>query len=69
MFDEKKFRAALILRGISLNEVAKSMGINIVTLYRKMSGDSDFYRSEIQKFCELTGIENPSDIFFADELT
>lgn len=68
MFDEKKFRAALILRGISLNEVAKSMGINIVTLYRKMSGDSDFYRSEIQKFCELTGIENPSDIFFADEL-
>ncbi len=68
MFDEKKFRAALVLKGISLSEVAKAMGINVVTLYRKMSGESDFYRNEIQKFCELTGIENPSDIFFADEL-
>ena len=68
MFDERKFRAALMLKGISLSEVAKAMGINVVTLYRKMSGESDFYRNEIQKFCELTGIENPSEIFFADQL-
>ena len=49
MFDRKKFKAKVALAGMTLDVVAKEIGINPATLDRKMSGISDFYRSEIQK--------------------
>ena len=69
MFDKKKFKAQVILSGKSLQEVAGILGINVATLYRKMNGESDFYRNEIHLLCEKLDIENPSEIFFADKVT
>lgn len=65
MFDEKQFKAALLLSGVSLDDVAKAMNINKATLYRKMNGKSDFYRDEIQAFCNLVNPEDMNKIFFA----
>lgn len=69
MFDEKQFRALVVLSGLSLQQVAAELGINEATLYRKMTGKSDFYRKEIQQLCELLNIENPAAVFFAHNLT
>lgn len=69
MFDEKKFRAQAVLKGFTMKQIAGELGIDVATLYRKMNGESDFYRSEIQKLIVLLDIQNPSEIFFAKELT
>lgn len=68
MFDEKTFRRKVEDAGLSLNDVAVNLGISMPTLYRKMSGESDFYRSEIQKIGMLLGEESIVPIFFADEV-
>ena len=69
MFDQKKFRAVLILTGKTLNDVAGMLEISLVTLYRKMNGESDFYRHEIFELCEYLKINDPKEIFFAKEIT
>lgn len=67
MFDRKKFRAKIIENGLTFRDVSAILGIKETTLYRKMSGKSDFTRNEIQLFREklkLTAEETDS-IFFA----
>lgn len=68
MFNKTKFRAAVLLSGKTLSEVAELLGINLATLYRKMNGESDFYRNEIQILCKELKISNPVEIFFAAEI-
>ncbi len=64
MFDSKKFKAELIIKGKNMKDIANVLGINEATLYRKVNGNSDFYRREIQIICNYLDIEDPSDIFF-----
>lgn len=64
MFDHKKFKAELIIKGKNMKDVANMLGINEATLYRKINGNSDFYRREIQLICDYLDIEDPSNIFF-----
>lgn len=68
MFNKRLFKAQVVLKGKTLREVAKILKIDEATLYRKMNGDSDFYRNEIQTLCRFLEIENPTEIFFADEI-
>lgn len=68
MFDKKRFKAAVVLAGLTLRQVAIELNIDEATLYRKMNGESDFYRREIQQLCDILEIKNPADIFFAQEL-
>lgn len=65
MFDERRFDAAIVLKGESLKDAAAVMGISTATLYRKKTGISDFYRAEIEKFCEHYEV-SPDVIFFAE---
>lgn len=53
--------------GMTVPELAKYLGISKVTLYRKISGESDFYRDEIQKCRELFGIDVADSIFFVND--
>lgn len=50
MFNDNLFRAKCIEHGLRVADAARIMGINPVTLYRKMNGASDFTRNEIQLF-------------------
>lgn len=48
MFKANLFKAKLAECGVTLREIASVMGCNEATLYRKMQGQSDFTRNEIQ---------------------
>ena len=66
MFNKDKFRGKVFEKGKTLSKVAAFLGINPATLTRKMSGDSDFTRSEIQQiscFLNLSD-EEMGTIFF-----
>lgn len=70
MFNRNKFRAKVVEAGLTLEETAKKIGINPSTLDRKMSGISDFNRTEIQSLRKILGLSASEcdDIFFAEEL-
>ena len=53
MFKKNEFRAILARKEISASEIAKELGIDPATLSRKISGQSDFYRNEIEKICRI----------------
>lgn len=67
MFKKNEFRAILARKEMSATEIAKEIGIDPATLSRKMSGQSDFYRSEIEKLCKVLNLtpEETLQIFFA----
>ena len=68
MFDKRKFLAQMTLRDVSKKELAEKLGINEITLYRKINNDGFFTRKEINTMSEVLAIENPAEIFFAEEL-
>lgn len=68
MFKRNEFMAILALKSLSIAEIAKVLSLSPVTLYRKMNGESDFYRNEIEiirKFLKLSD-EEVFKIFFAN---
>lgn len=67
MFQENEFRAEIARRGLTIKEVAKMLGIDPVSLYRKMKGESDFFRNEIQTIREKFSLTDNDviKIFFA----
>ena len=69
VFNKRKFLAQLTLRDVSKKELAEYLGISEVTLYRKIENNGFFTREEIGKMIRFLEIENPAEIFFADELT
>lgn len=68
MFDAKRFKSAVVMSGKSMEGIANELGINVVTLYRKINRDGDFSRAEIQILKSILPCENPYDIFFTDKL-
>lgn len=71
MFDKLLFKAKVVSQGKSLTDVSTHLHINYATLYRKINGESDFYRDEIQSLCEFLNIdgEERNRIFFAQNVT
>lgn len=67
MFNKNKFLAILKENGKTVVEAADVMEIKPSTLYRKMNGESDFYRNEIQLFVDWLKID-VTGIFFADKV-
>ena len=68
MFNKLEFNAQIARKGMLKKDVAKALGIDVSTLYRKMEKDGDFSREEMAVLIELLGIEDPKEIFFADGL-
>jgi len=68
MFSEKALRDLIAERGVKIKSVAAAMGIEPSTLYRKMKGQLDFTRTEIQRCCEFFGLDEMNDVFFAKEV-
>lgn len=68
MFNKNKFKAQLVLSGITAKELAQKLGIDESTFYRKINEEGRFSRQEINTIIEVLKIENPMEIFFADSL-
>ena len=66
MFNKNLFRAKYIERNLKAADVATILGINPATLSRKVSGESDFTRNEIQLFRTALNLsaEEITEIFF-----
>lgn len=69
MFDEKLFKARLVLCGLTIRDIAKMLNVNEATVYRKIRRDGDFSRAEIQTMCKAMKIDDPQSIFFSQRLT
>lgn len=70
MFNEAKFRGKVAESKNTIRSVAQKMNIDMSTLYRKMSGESDFTRAEIQTIVHILDL-SPQDvqaIFFEEIL-
>ena len=72
MFNDTAFCDYCRHRGFKLCAVARAMGMEASTLYRKRKGNLEFTINEIQKFFHFSGetIENPEmvRIFFASSV-
>ncbi len=68
LFQKNEFKAEVVRRNLTLENVANAIGIDTATLHRKMNGTSDFYRSEIEKIIKYLNLSNDAvlRIFFAD---
>ena len=71
MLDRKQLHGKVIAAGLTLGEVAKRLKINPATMTRKMAGETEFTRAELQKLRTMLNLtaEEFDAIFFADELT
>ena len=69
MFDRKAFELLIEKRGVKITALAAAMKMGTSTFYRKLSGESEFTRSEIQLCCEFFGVDHLNHIFFAKEVS
>ena len=68
MFDELAFRERMTEMGVTISDIAKTLGVNESTVFRKISANGRFTRDEIMKLCKLLKIKTRKDlnrIFFA----
>ena len=68
MFDRKKLRAQMVLKGISAKDLSKALNINESTFYRKLNDDGRFTREEMNIMIQVLEIDDPADIFFSQQL-
>ena len=69
MFDPNAFYELVRDRGVKMTAIAAALGISTPTLYRKLNGQSEFTRSEIQRCCEFFHEPNLNGIFFANKVS
>lgn len=67
MFYANRLLAKMVEKGISKNEMASAIGVDNATLYRKLTGESDFKRQEIEVVRNFLGlsVDEAEAIFFA----
>ena len=56
MFQRNEFKAVLARKKITMEAVANALKLNAPTFSRKINGQSDFYRNEIETLLELRGL-------------
>ena len=64
MIDTNALKGAIVTKGLTQEEVAKKIGIQPQTFYRKMDRGI-FLSNEIEFMIDLLDIQDPVAIFFA----
>ncbi|MFB0918966.1 MAG: hypothetical protein QMB63_07875 [Clostridiaceae bacterium] len=64
MFDKEELEILLIKKHVKKEDLAQYLGINLVTLYRKINGETEWKRNEMIKTAEFLGESDLSFIFF-----
>lgn len=57
MFNAKVVKAQLVLTGHSMKELEGVSGLSKTSLWRRMTGKSEFRISELQAICDFLGIK------------
>lgn len=67
MFNHTEFKVQLVRNSLTNKELAKEIGMDVSTLFRKLQNDGSFTRSEIVRISEVLklGPEDIQKIFFA----
>ena len=68
MLDEKKLRGKMAENGLTQKQVARELGMSDSTFYRKMKS-GDFGIEDCDKMIAMMHIQNPVEIFFANQVT
>lgn len=68
MIDTRALRGLIVANGKTQQDVAFELGITPKTFYQKMK-KGVFGSNEIEAMIKLLSIENPMEIFFAEERT
>jgi len=63
--DSRKLKALIVENGLSIERVAKIMGMGRPTLSTRINGKTDFTRKEMEFFANIVG-HNPATIFFVE---
>ena len=68
--NSKKLKIKLLEKDKNLEDLALYIGCNIATIYRKLNGESDFSRNEIQQIAVFLSLSSSdvNSIFFDDKL-
>lgn len=68
--NSKLLKAQIIMCGKKMNDVAKELGISKTAFYRKLKGETEFTRHEIEVIINYLGltIEKAVDIFFSEKV-
>lgn len=61
IIDKALFKAALVRKGITQNELAKSMNMTKNTISNKVNGHTKVMTDEAIEMCTLLGIEDPAE--------
>ena len=71
LFDKAKFRAALILKGMTMEQLAAALDINPATLSRKVNGVTEFTHLEMKRLRSVLSlsVQQFEEIFFPDDYT
>ncbi len=68
MVDTLKIKALVVERGMTQTEVAKKLGMSNKVWYDRMS-KKKFDSEEMYNLIHILDIKNPTEIFFADNVT
>ena len=68
MFDRNRLKAQMVLNGVTAKQLCEALDIDESTFYRKLKNNGQFTREEIATMIKVLKIENPSEIFFINEL-
>lgn len=60
-----ELRAAMARKEYSMNDLADILGVSRSTIYRRMSGESEFTVTEVIKMIDVLNITDPERVFFA----
>ena len=69
VFNKVEFEVAMLRKGVKRQELARILGIDVSTLYRKLENNGDFDREQISRIMAYLDIDDPNPIFFAKDLT
>ena len=70
MLNKNKLRGKIAEAGMTVASLAAAIGLNPATLHRKINGETEFTRAEIQTITEVLNltVEEVQEIFFARKL-
>lgn len=55
--------------GFDLDGFCKAIGMAKTTYYRKVRGETEFTRADIERICQVLNLDSPMEIFFADRVS